>query len=194
MDSPLSRTREGRPRRQRAATDRDIRHAARALLVDDGPEAVTLRAIARELGITAPALYRYYGSRDDLLEHLRADVVADLTSGGGVRAAFDAAGARSTLDTAVAATGAGGTVVNVAAWEQPVPFNPTTLLCREVAVVGSLAYTTADFERAVRIGQNRGSELAAMVTRTIALDDAAEWFDRLAEGTGDDVKVLVRPR
>jgi len=78
MDSPLSRTREGRPRRQRAATDRDIRHTARALLVDDGPEAVTLRAIARELGITAPALYRYYGSRDDLLEHLRADVVADL--------------------------------------------------------------------------------------------------------------------
>lgn len=46
--------------------------------MEQGPEAVTLRAIARELGITAPALYRYYGSRDDLLEHLRADVVGDL--------------------------------------------------------------------------------------------------------------------
>jgi AcrR family transcriptional regulator len=66
--------------RERAATDQDIRRTARALLVEQGPEAVTLRAIARELGITAPALYRYYGSRDDLVEHLRADVVADLAA------------------------------------------------------------------------------------------------------------------
>ncbi|WP_253859365.1 TetR/AcrR family transcriptional regulator [Prauserella alba] len=73
------RDQAGRRRaRERAATDRDIRQTARTLLVEHGPEAVTLRAIARELGITAPALYRYYGSRDDLLEHLRADVVSDL--------------------------------------------------------------------------------------------------------------------
>ncbi|MEV7551688.1 TetR/AcrR family transcriptional regulator [Amycolatopsis sp. NPDC089917] len=71
----------GRRGRERAATDQDIRRTARALLVEQGPEAVTLRAIARELGITAPALYRYYGSRDDLVEHLRADVVADLAAG-----------------------------------------------------------------------------------------------------------------
>ncbi len=67
-------------RRDRAATDRDIRRQARALLVTDGPAAVTLRAIARELGITAPALYRYYSSREDLIEHLRADVCADLAA------------------------------------------------------------------------------------------------------------------
>ncbi|HET6287047.1 MAG TPA: TetR/AcrR family transcriptional regulator [Amycolatopsis sp.] len=74
-------TNTGRRSRERAATDQDIRRTARALLVEQGPEAVTLRAIARELGITAPALYRYYGSRDDLVEHLRADVVADLAAG-----------------------------------------------------------------------------------------------------------------
>jgi AcrR family transcriptional regulator len=72
MDKP---TRRGRVR---AATDQDIRRTARKLLVERGPEAVTLRAIARELGITAPALYRYYGSRDDLVEHLRLDVITDL--------------------------------------------------------------------------------------------------------------------
>ena len=62
------------------ATDRDIRRTARTLLVERGPEAVTLRAIARELGITAPALYRYYGSRDDLVQHVRVDVVNDLAA------------------------------------------------------------------------------------------------------------------
>src|SRR5205823_3187407 len=66
--------------RVRAATDQDIRRTARTLLIERGPEAVTLRAIARQLGITAPALYRYYGSRDDLIEHLRLDVIADLAA------------------------------------------------------------------------------------------------------------------
>jgi len=64
----------------RADTDREIRRTARELLVRDGPRAVSLRAIARELGVTAPALYRYYSSHSDLLEQLRADVCADLAA------------------------------------------------------------------------------------------------------------------
>ncbi|MBF6299558.1 TetR/AcrR family transcriptional regulator [Nocardia amamiensis] len=59
-------------------TDGEIRRVAGALLVERGPDAVTLRAIARELGVTAPALYRYYKSLDDLLERLRLDFCADL--------------------------------------------------------------------------------------------------------------------
>jgi AcrR family transcriptional regulator len=74
MDKP---TRRGRVR---VATDQEIRRTARTLLIERGPEAVTLRAIARELGITAPALYRYYGSRDDLVQHLRLDVINDLAA------------------------------------------------------------------------------------------------------------------
>lgn len=64
--------------RMPAVSDADIRRVARSLLVELGPDAVTLRAIARELGITAPALYRYYESRDDLVAAVRLDVCADL--------------------------------------------------------------------------------------------------------------------
>ncbi|MBP2475553.1 AcrR family transcriptional regulator [Crossiella equi] len=39
---------------------------------------MTLRAIARELGITAPALYRYYDSREDLLRQLCEDICTDM--------------------------------------------------------------------------------------------------------------------
>ncbi|CCH35722.1 TetR/AcrR family transcriptional regulator [Actinosynnema sp. NPDC047251] len=67
-----------RRERLRAETERDIRRQARALLVAHGRDAVTLRAIARELGITAPALYRYYDSREDLLHHLADDICTDL--------------------------------------------------------------------------------------------------------------------
>ncbi|MGO4615404.1 TetR/AcrR family transcriptional regulator [Nocardia sp. 2YAB30] len=61
-------------------SDADIRRVASTLLVGHGPAAVTLRAIARELGVTAPALYRYYKSLDDLLERLRLDFCADLAA------------------------------------------------------------------------------------------------------------------
>ncbi|SHE62603.1 TetR/AcrR family transcriptional regulator [Streptoalloteichus hindustanus] len=67
-----------RRERLRADTERDIRATARALLVGQGRDSVTLRAIARELGITAPALYRYYDSREALLRAVCEDICADL--------------------------------------------------------------------------------------------------------------------
>lgn len=66
--------------RTESTTGLRIRQTARELLVDRGGEAVTLRAIARALGITAPALYRYYRSHADLIEHLRSDIVEELTA------------------------------------------------------------------------------------------------------------------
>ena len=56
--------------RLRAATIEEIIATARRLLVTSGPEAVSLRAIAREMGMTAPGLYRYFDSHEELLRHV----------------------------------------------------------------------------------------------------------------------------
>lgn len=45
---------------------------SRTLLVEGGPEAVVVREVARRLDVTAPALYRHVGGRDDLLTLLIA--------------------------------------------------------------------------------------------------------------------------
>jgi AcrR family transcriptional regulator len=60
------------PRRERlrAATQDELVAAARELLVAGGVEAVTLRSIAGQLGMTAPAIYRYFDSREALLNTL----------------------------------------------------------------------------------------------------------------------------
>ncbi|WP_280511518.1 TetR/AcrR family transcriptional regulator [Nocardia farcinica] len=72
---------ESKPRgRAPMVAEADIRRVARALLAEQGPDAVTLRAIARTLGITAPALYRHYDSRDALLEALRLECCAELAA------------------------------------------------------------------------------------------------------------------
>ncbi|UOE22005.1 TetR/AcrR family transcriptional regulator [Thermobifida halotolerans] len=64
----------------REATFAEIKAIARRHLVDHGPEGVSLRAIAREMGMTAPALYRYFSSLNDLLLSLQADLFAELSA------------------------------------------------------------------------------------------------------------------
>jgi AcrR family transcriptional regulator len=66
--------------RVRAATVEEIKTTARGLLVADGPEAVTLRAIGRAMGMTAPALYRYFGSREDLVKHVCGDIFTEIAA------------------------------------------------------------------------------------------------------------------
>jgi AcrR family transcriptional regulator len=75
--------------RLRAATTEEIIHTARQLLVENGPEAVSLRAIAREMGMTAPGLYRYFGSHEELLRHVCAGIFTELA--GDIHQAIEAA-------------------------------------------------------------------------------------------------------
>jgi AcrR family transcriptional regulator len=47
-------------------------------LAEGGPAAVAINAIARELGVSGPALYRYFKNRDALLTALVLDAYDDL--------------------------------------------------------------------------------------------------------------------
>jgi AcrR family transcriptional regulator len=65
----------GRTARERARAEltEEIKTAARQQLATVGAEALSLRAISRELGMVSSALYRYFGSRDELLTALIID-------------------------------------------------------------------------------------------------------------------------
>jgi AcrR family transcriptional regulator len=73
-DTPVVTRRD----RLRTATMEEIIATARRLLVEQGPDAASLRAIAREMGMTAPGLYRYYSSREELLRHVIAQMFREL--------------------------------------------------------------------------------------------------------------------
>ena len=59
--------------RVRAELTREIKEAARRQLAAEGAPHLSLRAVARELGMVSSALYRYFPSRDDLLTALIID-------------------------------------------------------------------------------------------------------------------------
>ncbi|MCG3040674.1 TetR/AcrR family transcriptional regulator [Streptomyces fenghuangensis] len=78
----------GARERARAEITAAIKEEARRQLAEEGAARLSLRAVARELGMVSSALYRYFPSRDDLLTALIID-------------AYDAIG--STAERALAA-------------------------------------------------------------------------------------------
>lgn len=90
-----------RPRReaQRQATADEIKTIARTQMREKGTVGLSLRAIAREMGVTAPAIYNYFPSLDDLITALIVDAFkahADAIEGaaqieGSIRERFGAA-------------------------------------------------------------------------------------------------------
>jgi AcrR family transcriptional regulator len=67
-----------RRERLRAETTAEIKTVALGLMSSGGPGAITLRAIAREMGMTANAIYGYFPARDDLVSTLVKDVYTSL--------------------------------------------------------------------------------------------------------------------
>ena len=93
----------GRPTpraRYRAQIREEIKTQALRQLAEAGPAGISVNAIGKELGVSGPALYRYFSSRDDLLTELVIDAYTDLgttvaaavaaTTSRAERAAFEA--------------------------------------------------------------------------------------------------------
>lgn len=71
--SPRPKTTEQHPNLEEA-----IKETAWRQIAETGASAMSLRAIARELGITAPAIYNYFPRRDDLVTELIVDAFNSL--------------------------------------------------------------------------------------------------------------------
>lgn len=57
---------------QRDVMESKILDAGAIVLNDKGYRGFSLRAVAGEMGLTSPALYRYFGNKDELIAKLRA--------------------------------------------------------------------------------------------------------------------------
>lgn len=74
-DAPLSRR-----DRRRLATRAEILAAARELLLEVGPEELSLRQVARRADFSPAALYNYFTSRDELVASLFAEAFERLSA------------------------------------------------------------------------------------------------------------------
>ena len=75
---PVTPKTPGRRERVRNATVAEIKEVARAQLAGEGPQGISLRAIARDMGMSTPALYRYFPSLEALVVALCVDLYEEL--------------------------------------------------------------------------------------------------------------------
>ena len=76
--------------RQRAATEAEIKTVARRQLVASGGSELSLRGIARDMGMTAPGLYRYFDNLGALAEAMCHDYLDEVATA--ISGALDAVG------------------------------------------------------------------------------------------------------
>lgn len=100
----------GKRQDARDRIEAQIIEVGRRHLVTDGAAGLSLRAVARELGMVSSAVYRYVASRDDLLTLLLVDAYGELAdavdaAGGGNRGTAAGGGNPGTAAAATAGSG-----------------------------------------------------------------------------------------
>jgi (R,R)-butanediol dehydrogenase / meso-butanediol dehydrogenase / diacetyl reductase len=133
---------------------------------------------------------------DHVLDPRAVDVVeavTELTKCRGADVTFECAGVDQVLKTAILATRAGGTCVNVAIWGHEAHVAMNDLVFREVNLLGSLAYA-GDHPPTIEMVARGKVDPFQFITGRIGLDDiVAKGFDELIGNKEENVKILVRP-
>jgi (R,R)-butanediol dehydrogenase / meso-butanediol dehydrogenase / diacetyl reductase len=113
---------------------------------------------------------------------------AELSDGDGPVVVFDAAGVGAAITDSVPVMAPRGSIVVVGIHEKPFDFNPTSLLLQEVAVVGSLIYTAADYDAVIANMAAGVYDPTGWVDHT-ELDNLVSSYDELRAGRR--MKILI---
>lgn len=170
-----------------------------------GPVGLTTVQVLKALGAGKVICAGTRPSRLELARRLGADHVIDasadgvaetvlgLTGGEGADLTIDCSGSTAVPELFPTVTKRGGKVLVVAFYPEPVTFDLSAVVRKNITIYTSRGEGGNNIKRAVALaaqGKFRGAE---MVTHRFALEDIAEAFRVVRERDGDPVKVVVVP-
>jgi threonine dehydrogenase-like Zn-dependent dehydrogenase len=119
--------------------------------------------------------------------------VTELTAGAGADLSIDAVGAASSRPASVEILGAGGCALWLGMHEQEATVPAFQMVVREQRVIGSFAYTNAEFADALGLLLS-GHVVPAVASRRVPLDASGDAFRaHLAGSAGGVGKTIVHP-
>ncbi|MDR3371585.1 2,3-butanediol dehydrogenase [Rhodoferax sp.] len=134
---------------------------------------------------------------DVVLDPKECDVVAEikkLTNGSGADVSFECIGNKLTGPLAVEVIRNCGRAVIVGIFEEPSAFNFFSLSATDKVVIGTLAYTIADFAGVAKLLASGQLKAEPMITGRIKLDDIVDkGFEELLRNKDAHIKILVSP-
>src|SRR5438270_4397416 len=105
---------------------------------------------------------------------------------------FECTGVAPAAQAALDVVRAGGTIVVLALYDDPITFDPTVLVQREIKLQGSIAYTSEDFREAVELLTSGVALVDPLITHRQPLDKIGEAF-AVQLRKNESIKVLVQP-
>jgi 2-desacetyl-2-hydroxyethyl bacteriochlorophyllide A dehydrogenase len=132
---------------------------------------------------------------DYVIDPTKEDIVKrckELCDGQGVHVVYDCAGVQAALDTAVRATRARGTIVNIAIWEKPCSIVTNEFNFKERMYMGVATYQIGDFQEVLDAISSGAMKPQDMITGRIKLTEVEEkGFKTLINDKDNQVKILV---
>ncbi len=166
--------------RNRASIERELRVVARRHLAEVGAAGLSLRSVARELGMAPSALFRYVSGRDELLTMLIVDAYTSL--GDAAQAAHDA------VDRADLGGRWGALARSVRTWALAHPHEWALIFGSPVPRYHAPAEVTTDpGTRVPRLLMTIGADAAARGLAGLAAFTPASRAAELAGRAGDDL-------
>jgi 2-desacetyl-2-hydroxyethyl bacteriochlorophyllide A dehydrogenase len=105
---------------------------------------------------------------------------------------FECSGATAAADAALEVVRAGGTIIVLALYDEPITLDPTVLVQREIRLQGSIAYTSEDFREAVDLLSKGIAHVDPLITHRQPLARIDEAF-AMQLRKNESIKVLVEP-
>lgn len=175
---------------------------SRALVFGAGPIGIGLWFALKGLGLSEIDVVEPSATRRSSIERLGARtldptavdvaaVVADLTGGDGVDAAFDAAGVPAAVNTALACVGERRPLISVAIYDKAITTELIQLVLRERRIQGTICYTADDYRAVIDLMAKGHYDFTGWVESVPLSDVLAEGFEELRAGRR--MKVLVDP-
>lgn len=122
------------------------------------------------------------------------EVIKEMTNGSGADVSFECVGNKFTGPLAIDVLRNAGRAVIVGIFEEPSSFNFFSLSGTDKRVIGTLAYTLADFEGVATLLANGQLKADPMITGKIDLEDIVEkGFLELINNKDENIKILVKP-
>jgi len=178
---------------------------SRVLITGGGPIGVLAAAWARLAGASLVVLTEVDAFRKAFVEKKGdADAVLDgrdpdlgrklkKISAGGFDVAIETSAKDQGYHTALSALKPRGTLV-LAGISFAMQQIPTLLsVIKEITTVGAFAYTTDEFDTALKCISEKRLDVESMVTKTIGFDDVQAVFECLSSPSPDQMKVVIRP-
>jgi 2-desacetyl-2-hydroxyethyl bacteriochlorophyllide A dehydrogenase len=115
-----------------------------------------------------------------------------LADGTEIDMVFECTGVPKIAESALNVVRAGGTIVVLALYDDPLTFNPTLLVQKEIRLQGSIAYTGEDFRDAVELVRSGKAQADPLITQRESLENVSDAFS-VQLRKDESIKVLVKP-